>query len=84
MGGHRDFLSRRLTLFPAHSFCNGTAMAEVINLRLARKARARNDAARQAAQNRAVHGQGRADRQLHKLEEARQNRQIDAHLRDKD
>ena len=38
-------------------------MAEVINLRLARKARARTGAAQQAAENRALHGQSLAQRQ---------------------
>ncbi|WP_353228331.1 DUF4169 family protein [Novosphingobium sp.] len=37
-------------------------MAEVINLRVARKARARADAAQAAAQNRALHGQTGAAR----------------------
>ena len=37
-------------------------MTEVINLRLARKARARVQAAATAAQNRALHGRTRAER----------------------
>ncbi len=35
-------------------------MAEVINLRLARKAKARASSAQQAAENRALHGQTKA------------------------
>ena len=46
-------------------------MAEVINLRLARKARARSDAAALAAQNRARHGQSRAERAAHTIENDR-------------
>lgn len=59
-------------------------MAEVINLRLARKARSRSDAAHKAAENRALHGQSGTDRRLRKLEEAREVRHIDAHRREQD
>ena len=46
-------------------------MAEVINLRLARKARARSEAAQIAAQNRASHGQTLAERKERAAEAAR-------------
>lgn len=58
-------------------------MADVINLRLARKTRARNKAAQQAAENRALHGESAAARQRRQVEEARQVRDLDAHRRDK-
>ena len=46
-------------------------MSEVINLRLARKARARTQAQQQAEENRARHGQTKAARQLASAETAR-------------
>lgn len=52
-------------------------MAEVVNLRLARKARARADAAATAAQNRARHGRTRAERAAIAAEAARLARTID-------
>ncbi len=58
-------------------------MAEVINLRLARKARTRSKAAVQAAENRALHGQTRAERQGRQAEAERKVRALEAHLRDK-
>ena len=59
-------------------------MAKVINLRLARKARSRDKAAQQAAENRALHGQTAAARRLNQAEDARQVRQLDAHRREPD
>lgn len=52
-------------------------MVEVINLRLARKAEARGDAARQAEANRALHGQTKAARKRQQLDTARAQRQLD-------
>lgn len=46
-------------------------MAEIINLRLARKAKARTEAERQAEQNRAKFGQTKAMKKQRKAEEAR-------------
>ena len=59
-------------------------MADVINLRLARKARSRSKAAQQAAENRALHGQSSTERQLKAAEHERQVRQLDAHRREQD
>ncbi len=59
-------------------------MADVINLRLARKAQARSKAAQQAAENRALHGQSLAERRLKQAEEEREVRQLDAHRREMD
>ncbi|OYU49493.1 MAG: DUF4169 domain-containing protein [Rhizobiales bacterium PAR1] len=46
-------------------------MAEIINLRMARKAKARGEAEKQAEQNRAKFGQTKAEKKVRKLEEAR-------------
>lgn len=59
-------------------------MADVINLRLARKARARGKAAQQAAENRARHGQTGAERKLRQAEDERKVCQLDAHRREPD
>jgi len=59
-------------------------MADVINLRLARKARSRSKAAQQAAENRALHGQSGSERRLKAAENERQVRQLDAHRREPD
>lgn len=59
-------------------------MAEVINLRLARKARARSKAAQQASENRVLHGQSLVERRLKQAEEERKLRQLDAHRREPD
>lgn len=59
-------------------------MAEVINLRLARKARARAAASDQAAQNRALHGRTKAERQKQAAEAERNNCALDAHRRGDD
>lgn len=59
-------------------------MAEVINLRLARKTRSRSDAARQAAENRALHGQSGAERRRQKMEQEREAQQFDAHRLERD
>ncbi len=58
-------------------------MADVINLRLARKARARSDAEALAAQNRAQHGQAGSSRRQQRADAARAERALDAHRRDK-
>ena len=57
-------------------------MAEIINLRMARKARQRDAAARGAAENRAKFGQTRAERLAAEAEAARAARQLDGARRD--
>jgi Domain of unknown function (DUF4169) len=57
-------------------------VAEVINLRLARKAKARSAAAQQAAENRALHGQSKALRKLHEGVVERANRELDGARRE--
>lgn len=58
------------------------AMAEIINLRQARKARQRGDAAKAADANRARHGRGKAERAVQALETARAARLLDGARRE--
>jgi hypothetical protein len=57
-------------------------MADVINLRLVRKARARQTATETAAENRARHGQTRAARQALASETDRATRELAGKRRD--
>ena len=52
-------------------------MADIINLRLARKARARGDSAQQAAVNRALFGQSKSARSRQQAEADRLARTLD-------
>lgn len=52
-------------------------MGEVVNLRRARKAKARTEAADQAALNRAAHGRSKAEKQAAASETARRERLLD-------
>ncbi|WDF73864.1 DUF4169 family protein [Novosphingobium sp. KACC 22771] len=52
-------------------------MAEIINLRMARKAKARTEAEKQAQANRALHGQSKGQRAIAKAEKARAERLLD-------
>lgn len=55
-------------------------MSEVINLRRARKAKARADAAAQADANRIKLGASKDQRELAKVRKDKQDRIVDAHL----
>ena len=57
-------------------------MAEVINLRQARKAKIRTAAQQQAASNRAKHGVGKAERARLRVEAERAARLLDGLKRD--
>lgn len=57
-------------------------MAEIINLRMARKAKARGEAENQAQANRALHGQNKAARATVKAERQRAERLLDGARRD--
>ncbi|GLV24574.1 DUF4169 family protein [Sphingobium sp. Cam5-1] len=59
-------------------------MADIINLRQARKARARKDKEKVAAANRARFGQTKAEREVRRIEDARQDRVLDGSRRDSD
>ena len=60
------------------------AMAEVINLRLARKAKQREGKKREAESNRALHGEPGHIKAARKAEEARARREFDAARRETD
>lgn len=57
-------------------------MAEIINLRMARKAHARTSAEKQAAENRAKFGQTKAAKTQQKAEADRQARTLDGAKRE--
>jgi hypothetical protein len=57
-------------------------MGDVINLRQARKARARRDKEAQAATNRALHGRTKAERAADTAARARAEQQLDGAKRD--
>ncbi|HTH27909.1 MAG TPA: DUF4169 family protein [Sphingobium sp.] len=57
-------------------------MAEIINLRLARKARARTEAERQAAENRAKFGRTKAQKAIERADAERQARSLDGARRE--
>ena len=59
-------------------------MAEVINLRMARKARVRTEKASAAMANRALHGEDKATRLARKAERDRATRQLDGTKREPD
>lgn len=59
-------------------------MADVINLRMARKARKRAGAAQAAAENRARHGADKAERAALRLDAARDAARIDGAKREAD
>jgi hypothetical protein len=52
-------------------------VAEIVNLRRARKARARTDAETKAAANRALHGRTKAEKVRDEAEAARLTRTVD-------
>ncbi|QAY75390.1 DUF4169 family protein [Sphingosinicella sp. BN140058] len=59
-------------------------MADIINLRMARKAQARAAKDAAAERNRAAHGRTAAERKTAKMEADRQRRLLDAARRDAD
>jgi len=59
-------------------------MAEIINLRMARKARNRTQAEQQATENRAKFGQTKAGKTKQRLDTERQARAIDGAMREGD
>lgn len=59
-------------------------MAEIVNLRRARKAKQRRDRETEAAANRAAHGRSGAEKRASRLEEERARREHEAHQRDDD
>lgn len=59
-------------------------MAEIVNLRRARKAKARSEREAEAAANRAAHGRSGAEKRTSRLEAERARREHAAHARDDD
>ncbi len=57
-------------------------MGDIVNLRAARKAKARRGHERNAAQNRVAFGQTKQQRGLAERQRAMAERKIDAHLRE--
>jgi hypothetical protein len=57
-------------------------MADILNLRLARKRKAREDAARKADENRIVHGRTGTERREAKLRTETEQRRLDGHHRE--
>jgi hypothetical protein len=58
-------------------------MAEIINLRMARKAKARSEAEKQAAENRVVFGQKKGEKSARKAEKVRADKAHGAGLIEK-
>lgn len=58
-------------------------MAEIINLRLARKAKKRKDKAETAQRNRVLHGRTKAEKTSRAAEREREQRVLDAHRLDR-
>ena len=59
-------------------------MAEIVNLRLARKARDRDAAAQQAAANRSKHGETKGEKLRRQQEAERLTRAVEGARRDED
>lgn len=59
-------------------------MAEIVNLRRAKKAKARAEAGAKAAANRSLHGIPKAERERAERLREKQARDVDAHKRDQD
>lgn len=57
-------------------------MAEIVNLRQARKHKARAEKERQAAENRAKHGRTKVERRLDAAQKLSEDRKLDGNLRD--
>ena len=59
-------------------------MAEIVNLRQARKAKARAEREDEATRNRALFGRPKAERELERKRTEQAGRQLDAHKRERD
>lgn len=57
-------------------------MAEVVNLRMARKRKERAEAEAKAASNRALHGQTKAEKNRQRAEQARLDRTVEGARRE--
>lgn len=59
-------------------------MSEIVNLKRARKNKARAAAEAEAAQNRVAHGRSKVEKELAKAERQNNQRKLDGHKRDDD
>ncbi len=59
-------------------------MSEIVNLKRARKNKARAAAEAKAAQNRVTHGRSKVEKELAKAERQNAKRKLDGHKRDDD
>ena len=59
-------------------------MSEIVNLKRARKGKARAAAEAEAAQNRLTHGRSKVEKELAKAEHKNAQRRLDGHKRDDD
>lgn len=59
-------------------------MAEIVNLRIARKQKARDEKAKASAENRALFGRTKAERELEQARAAKARDHLDAHRREPD
>ena len=57
-------------------------MAEIVNLRQARKRKRRTDAQAKAAENRALHGQGADEKRVVSLSRGLEKKRLEAHRRE--
>ena len=57
-------------------------MGEIVNLRRARKAKARSAAEQMAVENRALHGRTKAQREAEAADSARTEQRLDGHRRE--
>ncbi len=58
-------------------------MADIVNLRIARKQKARAAKEQQAAENRVLHGRSKSERQREAAEAERARQQVEAHRRER-
>lgn len=59
-------------------------MAEIVNMKRARKLKARAEAEKEAAANRLAHGRSKAERNLARAEEDAARRKLEGHRREPD
>lgn len=80
----RSIKRRRRRLLNTGSGLHQWAMADIVNLRRARKQKARAATETEAAANRLLHGRSKADRKLSKAEKETADRKLDGHKRGND
>ena len=79
VGRLRDSAKVASKYLGTHGSSSGSEMAEIINLRKARKEAKRADDARRAAENRLAHGRSKAERASERKKAERYLRDLEAH-----